>query len=402
MLFPSSAIHVPRTDWADTLRARALQVPSTAMDERACLDAFRRHDAFYAGRLADVSGWHGIPPLQKIELAAVPVTTTDELHETRSSGTSGTQAVVRNTLRERRFRQALAYRPFLFYPLVPESGKEIRQVIFVDGNAIEAVDKSQWPFEFGGHAFLTWHVGIAAAPAAIHALLQAVKPQVLRGLTSGLIRFAEQAAQPLQDLGVQVVSPSGEQLTDAWRHTLEAAFAAPVLDRYGATETGSLAWQCPYCDAYHVNSDEIIVESNEQGVLATPLFIESQPLLRYQLEDRIELAAAPSDCRIGLPVMKILAARRDDWIIDGAGLKVSPLSFQFEQIAGLKAWQLHQLSSGTLRLYVDSERPLATIREQLTAQLHNIVAGRDCELVEGVWSAERGGKFKRVTSAFSR
>jgi phenylacetate-CoA ligase len=321
-----------------------------------------------------------------------------KLHETRSSGTTGVQAVIRNTAVERRFRQALAYRPFLFYSLVPESDNTIRQVIFVDGTDIDPADKQQWPFEFGGRIYLTWRVGIAAAPEHIHALLQAVKPQVLRGLTSGLVRLVEALQQPLTDLGVQVVSPSGEQLSQAWRSVLQEAFAAPVLDRYGATEVGSLAWQCPFCDAYHVNSDELIVEEGTVGVLATPLFIESQPLLRYQLDDRIQLSAGETDCRIRLPVMTVLEARRDDWIIDGAGMKVSPLSFQFEQVAGLKAWQLHQLSSGALRLYFDSDAPAVDIRTQLTGQLQRIVAGRDCELIEGVWGQVREGKFKRVTS----
>jgi phenylacetate-coenzyme A ligase PaaK-like adenylate-forming protein len=227
----------------------------------------------------------------------------------------------------------------------------------------------------------------------------------VRGLTSGLVRFVDALHRPLEGLGIQVVSPSGEQLSDAWRSSLHEAFATPVLDRYGATETGSMAWQCPYCDSYHVNSDEIIVEDSGEGVLATPLFIESQPLLRYRLDDRIQLHAAETNCRIRLPVITVLEARRDDWIVDGAGLKVSPLSFQFERVAGLKAWHLHQFSSGALRLYFDSEVsdgiPDEGMQAQLASQLQHIVAGREYELVEGVWGLERGGKFKRVTSDLS-
>jgi phenylacetate-coenzyme A ligase PaaK-like adenylate-forming protein len=405
MWFPDSARYLPQSEWADALRSRALSAQAE-IDLRACLETFRRHDAFYADRLTGLTDWRDIPPLERSELSAVPVIASEALHETRSSGTTGAQAVVRNTAIERRFRQALAYRPFLFYPLssdaAPEPNNIIRQVVFVDGKDVDPTDKQQWPFEFGGHTYLTWRAGIAAAPEHIHALLQSVRPQVVRGLTSGLVRFVDALQRtrqkPLEGLGVQVVSPSGELLSDAWRSTLHEAFAAPVLDRYGATETGSIAWQCPYCDDYHVNSDEIIVEDSEEGVLATPLFIESQPLLRYRLDDRIQLHTTETNCRIRLPVMTVLEARRDDWIIDGAGLKVSPLSFQFERVAGLKAWHLHQLSSGALRLYFDSEASSEDIHEQLAKQLQQIVTGRDYELVEGVWGLERGGKFKRVTS----
>ena len=409
MWFPDSARYLHPSEWADALRSRAMSAQSE-IDLRAALETFQRHDEFYAGRLAGLSDWRDIPPLEKSELALVPVISSEDLHETRSSGTTGVQAVVRNTALERRFRQALAYRPFLFYPLSsdvpPAPNNIIRQVVFVDGKDLDPADKQQWPFDFGGHTYLTWRAGIAAAPEQIHALLQSVRPQVVRGLTSGLVRFVEELQRPLQGLGVQVVSPSGEQLSDDWRSSLHEAFATPVLDRYGATETGSMAWQCPYCHDYHVNSDEIIVENGVEdggeGVLATPLFIESQPLLRYRLDDRIQFHAAETNCRIHLPVITVLAARRDDWIIDGAGLKVSPLSFQFERVAGLKAWHLHQLSSGALRLYfageVLAEVSGEGIQEQLAKQLQKIVAGRDYELVEGVWGLERGGKFKRVTS----
>lgn len=400
MWFPDSARYLHPSEWAEALRSRAMSAQAEP-DLHACLETFRRHDAFYADRLAGLSNWRNIPPLEKSELTLVPVIASEALHETRSSGTTGRQTVVRNTVLERRFRQALAYRPFLFYPLQPAPDNIIRQVIFVDGKDVDPADKQQWPFEFGGHTYLTWRAGIAASPEHIRALLQSVRPQVVRGLTSGLVRFVDELQRSLEGLGIQVVSPSGEQLSDAWRSSLHEAFAAPVLDRYGATETGSMAWQCPYCHDYHVNSDEIIVEDGSEGVLATPLFIESQPLLRYRLDDRIQFHAAQTNCRIRLPVITVLEARRDDWIIDGVGLKVSPLSFQFERIAGLKAWHLHQISSGALRLYFDSEVPGEGIQEQLAKQLQEIVAGRDYELVKGVWGVERGGKFKRVTSDLS-
>jgi phenylacetate-coenzyme A ligase PaaK-like adenylate-forming protein len=399
MWFSHSIRYLPRSEWPDALYSRALS-DGGEIDLHECLETFRRHDKFYADRLAGIEHWHDIPPLIKSELAAVPVSTSQPLHETRSSGTSGCQAVVQNTVPERRFRQALTYRPFLFYPVTPTPANTVRQLIFVDGAEVESADKEQWPFEFGGRSYLTWRAGIAAAPDRIYALLKLVRPHVVRGLTSGIVRFVEELSRPLDGFGVQVVSPSGEQLPDQWRTSLNNGFAAPVLDRYGATEIGSMAWQCPYCHDYHVNSDEIIVEATPEGVLATPLFIKSQPLLRYRLDDRIELHEGKKNCRVRLPTMTVLDARRDDWIIDGAGLKVSPLSFQFERVAGLKAWHLHQLDTGDLRLYFDVETKVGDIRPQLARQLKCIVSDRNFELVEGLWALERGRKFKRVISDF--
>ncbi|NND53869.1 MAG: hypothetical protein HKN56_02735, partial [Gammaproteobacteria bacterium] len=167
----------------------------------------------------------------------------------------------------------------------------------------------------------------------------------------------------------------------------------------------SIAWQCPYCNDYHANTDELILEDSPQGLLATTLFIESQPLLRYQLDDRVAFHAeahdAAHECHIRLPTLTVLDARRDDWLIDGAGRKVSPLSFQFERIAGLRAWRIHQLRTGELRLYVDAEQAADT-QQQLTEHLQAIVPGRQVELTRGIWQLRNAGKFKRVVSDFTR
>ncbi|MDG1462151.1 MAG: hypothetical protein P8R04_01160, partial [Gammaproteobacteria bacterium] len=393
----NSARYIRHNQWADVLHSQALSVRSP-VDLAECLEAFRNHDEFYFKRLLGISSWYEIPPLQKTELSAVPVSGAESLYESRSSGTTGQQAVVRNTVAERRFRQALAYRPFLFYPISVESDGVVRQLVFVDGLDVDPCDKEQWPYEFGGRWYMTWRVGIAAAPEKIYALIKNVRPQVLRGLTSGIVRFVEELQRPLEGFGVEIVSPSGETLLDEWRMSLSQAFAVPVLDRYGSTETGSLAWQCPYCDEYHINNDEVIVEDSAEGVLATPLFIDSQPLLRYRLNDKVRIVEEANDCRVRLPTIVLLETRRDDWVIDGSGMKVSPLSFQFESIAGLKSWQLHQLDTGELRLYFTADGTAVDVQKQLGKELQKIVSGRNYVLHAGIWQLQRAGKFKRVVS----
>lgn len=397
MLCSHSTRYLPRQKWPVALRDRALSEPIKP-DPGRCLEAFRQHSDFYSDRLRGITTWCDIPTLQKDQVKNVPIRTHQALYETRSSGTTGEQVIVRNTITERRFRQALAYRPFLFYPIHPESDNIIRQLIFVDGTKVDAVDKQQWPFEFGGHCYLTWHVGIAAPPGHILALLRTVRPQVVRGLTSGIVRFVGECTDPIDQLGTQIVSPSGEQMSDHWRTLLTDAFSAPVLDRYGATETGSIAWQCPYCAGYHINSDEIIVEDSSDGIICTPLYIESQPLLRYRLGDQVTLDTDPTNCQVRLPTLTIRDARRDDWIIDGAGKNISPLSFQFERIEGLKTWHLHQSDSGKLHLYFDVEAGKQNIQMLLGRELERIVPDRSYELIHGPWSPSGRGKFKRVSS----
>lgn len=393
-MIPTSAIHAAPADWAPTLKERARAGP-TEPDRAALLEAFRAHSEFYARRIGGAD-WSGVPPLEKAEVANVPVDPAIDVQATRTSGTTGYQVTICNSTSEREFRRALLYRPQLFYAL-PD---EVTQVVFVDGEGCASPsDPPKW-FQYGGRVYQTWFCGVAADPGAIWQLLITLRPQLVRGIASGIVRFIESLAAPLKDIGVQIVGPGGEYLLPEWRDLITDAFRARVLDRYGSTETGALAWQCPHCDRYHANVDEILLEADPDGLLATPLFVSSQPLLRYRLGDVVAWDTRAADCVVQLPTLTITRARRDDWITDGQGRRLSPLGFQFEELPGLKAWRLHQQADGSLQLFFEAEAA-DSLREALAAALTAAVPGRPVELIEGLWKLERGGKFKRVSSDLS-
>lgn len=389
---PPAAIDTPPEYWADALHAGALTLPPR-VDEARLLDWFRAHSDFYRRRIGSARRLADVPPLEKAELGGVPVAPGEDLRETRSSGTSGFQVAVINDRREREFRRALLYRPQLFYDLPAL----VNQVVFVDGNWCATPDMPPKRFVYGGREYRTWFIGAAADPHAAWRLLDALRPALIRGIASAILRFVELAPEPLDHIRPRYVGPGGEYLQPAWRERIGQAFGAPVLDRYGATETGALAWQCPHCGHYHANVDQVLLEADADGLIATPLFLRCQPLLRYRLGDRVRLGPPVADCPVRLPTLVIEAARRDDWIIAGNRQRVSPLAFQFERVPGLRAWRLHQAASGALCLYYDAEDPTA-VASRLREALRAIVADRPLRLVHGVWRLQRGGKFKRVSS----
>ncbi len=394
-MIPGSAIHQPPDTWAEHLRARAVGA-SPDHDRAAILAAFRQHSDYYRARIGDAD-WSHVPVLEKADVADIPVAAAPDLRDTRTSGTSGFQVTIRNTAREREFRRALLYRPQLFYGLPAE----VNQVVFVDGAwCASPADPAKW-FRYGGTTYKTWFCGVAGNPREIWQLLITLRPQLVRGIASGIVRFVESVNAPLKDVGVGIVAPGGESLLPEWRRAIEQGFRARVLDRYGSTETGAIAWQCPSCGHYHANSDEILLEDDAEGLIATPLFVTSQPLLRYRLGDSVRFDAEAADCHVRLPTLTIEQARRDDWLIDGKGQRVSPLAFQFEQVPGLRAWRLHQDAAGRLTLYFDAGDTEAA-GPLLLAAVSATVPGRPCELVPGVWrapdNAPFAGKFKRVSS----
>jgi len=367
--------------------------PPAPADRQALLDWFRAHSRWYADRLAGVRDWCGVPVLEKADVAQVPVLGDGTARETRTSGTTGRQVVVCNTWREREFRRALLYRPQLFCRL-PGA---VNQVVFVDGNECMRPQDPPKRFDYGGTRYSTWFAGALADPGDVLALLRETRPWLVRGIASAIVAFADACGEDLAALGTQLVGPGGEYLPPAWRETLGQAFGARVLDRYGSTESGAIAWQCAHCHAYHANTDQLLLEDDPDGLIVTPLFIGSQPLLRYRLGDRVTLADPDPACPVRLPRLEIRAARRDDWLVDGAGRRISPLGLQFEQVPGLIAWRLHQRADGELVLYIDTE-PGSGPGPAMTAQLARQVPGRGVTLVHGTGTFRRPGKYKRILS----
>ena len=344
-----SAIHYDSSAWADTLRTRALdhQAPHNLTQ---LLNRFQQQSPFYRSRTGQETDWEKIIPLEKHELENIPVNQDKTVRASRTSGTTGLQVKIFNSRRERLFRRALLYRPQLFYPLPAD----VRQVVFVDGAECATAAAAPKLFSYGRQNYRTWFAGAGSDTAKIAKLLNDIRPQLIRGISSGIVRFIEAHGSSMKALGARIIAPGGEFLRDEWRSTMGQAFGAAVLDRYGSTESGAIAWQCPFCQRYHANTDETILEADPGGLLATPLFSGSQPLLRYRLGDIVALSSPATDCQIRLPILTIEQARRDDWIIDGAGNKVSPLSLQFEKIQHLVAWRLHQDCAGALSRYYES------------------------------------------------
>jgi phenylacetate-CoA ligase len=97
----------------------------------------------------------------------------------------------------------------------------------------------------------------------------------------------------------------GEPLSPARRRRMTDIWGVPVVEEYGSTETGSLAGQCPHGEL-HLWADRAIFEVHDPAtgsttsdgrgqLVVTPLYREAMPLLRYNLEDDVEISAAP--CR---------------------------------------------------------------------------------------------------------
>ncbi|MCC8244958.1 phenylacetate--CoA ligase family protein [Saccharothrix luteola] len=108
----------------------------------------------------------------------------------------------------------------------------------------------------------------------------------------------------------------GEPLSDARRRRIGEVWGVPVIEEYGATETGSLAGECRFgrmhlwadravFEVYHPETGSTTVDGAGQLVV-TPLFRRAMPLLRYNLEDDVEVSYEACGCGWQLPVVRVL------------------------------------------------------------------------------------------------
>jgi phenylacetate-CoA ligase len=176
---------------------------------------------------------------------------------------------------------------------------------------------------------------------------------------------AEQGAGRLR-LSPMIIWSGGEHLTESARRTIARAFNCLVINEYGASECLSIAFGC---DAgwLHLNADWVIVEPVDQEfrpvpagtlshtALLTNLASRAQPIIRYDIGDRVVVKATPCACGSVLPAMRIdgrcddtLALRRED----GIPVKLLPLALStvVEEASDVHCFQIVQRGDDALAL----------------------------------------------------
>ncbi|MGP3966753.1 bagremycin/ferroverdin synthetase BagE/FevW [Streptomyces sp. 6N223] len=123
---------------------------------------------------------------------------------------------------------------------------------------------------------------------------------------------------------------AGEPTSSARRRRIEEILSAPVIEEYGCTEVGPLASDCPQGrmhfwadrvlpEIYNPATGDIAAEGTGQLVI-TPLYREAMPLLRYNLEDVVDLQYEDCPCGWKLPTVQVLGRLGQGYTVGGRRL----------------------------------------------------------------------------------
>jgi phenylacetate-CoA ligase len=130
----------------------------------------------------------------------------------------------------------------------------------------------------------------------------------------------------------------GEPLSRARQERITQLWDTPVVEEYGCTEAGSMAGVCSD-GRMHFWADRILPEIRDPAtgsyrpegtgqLVITPLYREAMPLLRYALEDRVELRNDSCGCGWALPTIRVLGRMSQGYPIGGRPVGQIPIEEQ--------------------------------------------------------------------------
>lgn len=97
-----------------------------------------------------------------------------------------------------------------------------------------------------------------------------------------------------------VVVVTGEPLFGFQRRSIGAAFQAPVVEEFGCTELGTVAFECPH-HTLHLTAEQVWLEQGPAGAVGTSLIRRPVPVLRYPLDEPVREGTAGCPCGRALP-----------------------------------------------------------------------------------------------------
>ena len=204
----------------------------------------------------------------------------------------------------------------------------------------------------------------------------------INGYTSSIVLFAKYLRKKnvvLKQLcpKLKLCIVTSEMFFEEDKELLERHFGVPVINEYGASELGLLAFQDEQKD-WILNSETMFVEvvdnqgkplpNGEEGrIVITSLFNTAHPFIRYDIGDTGSLAEESTPKK---PILKRLLGRTNDVAILPSGKVVPGLTFYYvtksiiEDDGAIKEFVVQQTKPGAFHILYVSEETLTQKQEK--------------------------------------
>lgn len=226
--------------------------------------------------------------------------------------------------------------------------------------------------------------------AAIVRALDEFQPDCLIGYASMIhVLAGEQLAGRLH-IRPRAINSASEVLGDDTRRRAHEAWGSIPFDVYAATETAGIASECEQ-HRMHRYEDLVIVEPVDEhrrpvpagvigaSLLVTVLFSRTQPLIRYEMSDRVALGEGACPCGRPFALLGAIDGRREDILTmpgaSGGTVVIHPNVFHGPlERAPAAAWQV-VLRDADLAILIERPGP-AFDRAALAAEIAAALTGQ--------------------------
>ena len=225
-------------------------------------------------------------------------------------------------------------------------------------------------------------------------------------------------AQTVQDKHIEGINPrlifcTSELLPQDVRKKINSAFGVDLIDQYGSAEFGTFAWECQKHNGYHMDIESVVVEFLKNGenvspvekgeIVVTGLFNFAMPLIRYSIGDIGGPSSEQCSCGRGLPLMKVVEGRADDFLVLPSGTIISPRNINLlEYIDGIAAYRIIQEKPDKLRVQVVasgdfSQETISHVRSEILKGCLGEDMEISVEIVDEI-PRDKAGKIRAVVS----
>lgn len=228
----------------------------------------------------------------------------------------------------------------------------------------------------------------AAEPlATLTQRLNGLRPRLVTTYPSVGRALAKEQLEGRLNIAPLLIFAGSEVMTPAVRALMERVWGRGcVFDHYGATETGSIAAECSR-HRLHLAEDLLVVEGVDrqnrpvppgiasEKVLVTVLFQRTQPLIRYEISDRIVFAQDACDCGLPWRVLERVEGRDEEMLrlpaAGGGTREVHPIVFEgILDNLPIAGWQVTSDGNDVAVLLAGAEGiSTDSIREKILAEL---------------------------------
>jgi phenylacetate-CoA ligase len=335
-----------------------------------------------------------------------------KLRRSHTSGTTGTALPLWHT------QEALAEEYAAIWRMYRSYGVQLRDPkMSFGGNMITPFRQVKPPFwrtnyYEGQTLFSTYHL----KPRNLHAYVAAIHTTPARyaqGYPSSLNLVAQallDAGRPLPRGRLAAVFPSSERLLASHRENIEAAFCAPVANRYGSSEFAVSMTSCRL-NNLHVDMEFCIVEVEVEEetdeyvrgpILVTGLAPSATPFFRYRIGDVGTRSKRPCPCGRAGDVFLDVDGRTDDYIMTPDGRLIGRLDHIFKDMHDVAEAQICQDRKEAVEIRIaprisfnrsSEDHLMREIRRRLGTEIEvGLVVMQEIP-------RERNGKFRAVKSS---